>query len=604
MKTPAATSTTPLPVSEQDRLGSIALDQWRGLALVLVLVSHGFFYTNRVNGIGRVGVNLFFFISGILVFRSLSRMRAGSTSEWARTYWWRRLRRLYPALVAYVLAMLPLAWLLQHRPNLSPMSDIGSYLRTMPLALTATINYYDSATWSLGHLWSIACEMQFYLLAPLIFLLGGTAIKRRNLTFGFLLVILLALGLAQPLIGKWKYHFEFAVWPMMLGFCCEYKRDWFLQIPRMLVTLVLWLGVVICCASFCVMVFYPEMKPLVVATGALLLVPCLLAYLFGRPMDKTTGPAMRWLGERTYSIYLWQEPLTICGYLPIALQPVGALASTAVGGAWFHFFERPFLGKNRRVLEEQTSKPKNPGLFKWLVLAFVVVIGAAISALFYLWLQYENRLREQIWPATTPEITVVSSAPADSMPTVLFLGDSRMAQWGLPHLSGWRVVSAGAGGLTTAQIEMETGELLNRYHPNAVVLEAGINDLKYLGLKPDMAPQIVSLAMGNLTAIVKECTARHCKAIVLETWPVGLPSLPRRLVWSERIPASVDTLNAQLRLLNAPESGVRVVDLFGEAGLKISPGLFNDTLHFKPEVYEKLTPVLEKELSAELLVGK
>jgi peptidoglycan/LPS O-acetylase OafA/YrhL len=56
-------SATPTAASEQDRLGSIALDQWRGLALLMVLISHGFFFTDRVNGIGRVGVNLFFFIS-------------------------------------------------------------------------------------------------------------------------------------------------------------------------------------------------------------------------------------------------------------------------------------------------------------------------------------------------------------------------------------------------------------------------------------------------------------------------------------------------------------------------------------------------------------
>ena len=63
-------STKILSEAERDARGSIALDQWRGLALLLVLISHGFFFTDRVNGIGRVGVNLFFFISGILVFRS------------------------------------------------------------------------------------------------------------------------------------------------------------------------------------------------------------------------------------------------------------------------------------------------------------------------------------------------------------------------------------------------------------------------------------------------------------------------------------------------------------------------------------------------------
>src|SRR4051812_6754778 len=84
---------------------SAALDQWRGLALVFVLISHGLFFTNKVHGIGRVGVNLFFFISGILVFRSLSRERGATWWDSARHFWRRRVRRLYPALLAYVVLM-------------------------------------------------------------------------------------------------------------------------------------------------------------------------------------------------------------------------------------------------------------------------------------------------------------------------------------------------------------------------------------------------------------------------------------------------------------------------------------------------------------------
>ena len=366
--------------SERERAGSIALDQWRGLALVLVLVSHGFYFTDRVNGLGRVGVNLFFFISGILVFRSLSRARAATDWERARTYWWRRLRRLYPALIAYVLAMLPLAWLLQHRPNLPPASDFGSYLKTMPLALVGAINYYGNSSWSLGHLWSVSCEMQFYLLAPLIFIVGGATERRRNLVFGLLLMVLTGLGLAQPFVGSGKFHFEFAVWPMMLGFFCEHKRDWFRQIPDSLASLIFWFGIGVGGLSLLLTLFGLEMKSAVVATGALLLAPCLMAYLSGRPMfnwekirrlssAQTSGlkshppkiiiwvifapiclfgQAMKWLGERTYSIYLWQEPFTICNYLPGLLQPIGALVSVAVGGVWFHFFERPFLSASRR----------------------------------------------------------------------------------------------------------------------------------------------------------------------------------------------------------------------------------------------------------------
>ena len=334
--------------SEREQAGSIALDQWRGLALVLVLISHGFYFTDRVSGLGRVGVNLFFFISGILVFRSLSRTRAATAWERTRWYWWRRLRRLYPALIAYVLAMLPLAWLLQHRPNLPPDSDFATYLKTMPLAFTASINYFGNVPWSLGHLWSVACEMQFYLLAPLIFIAGGATERQRDLFFGILLVVLVGLGVAQPFVGGGKFHFESAVWPMMLGFFCEHKRDWFRRIPGFLVALIFWLGIGAGGLSLLLTLFGLEMKLAVVATGALLLAPCLMAYLFGRPLPGIAGRWLKWLGERTYSIYLWQEPFTICNFLPNLLQPAGALVSVAIGGVWFHCFERPFLSSSRR----------------------------------------------------------------------------------------------------------------------------------------------------------------------------------------------------------------------------------------------------------------
>lgn len=348
MNTSDSASVVPSPVSEQERLGSLALDQWRGLALVFVLISHGFYFTERAEGLGRVGVNLFFFISGILVFRSLSRIRAETAWGRTRSYWWRRLRRLYPALVAYVLALLPLAWLLQHRPNLPANSDFLHHLKALPPAFGAYINYCDKIPWSLGHLWSVACEIQFYLLAPLIFIAGGVAARQRNLIFGILLAVLVALGLAQPFVGTGKYHFEFAVWPMMLGFFCEHTRDTFRRISRPLMSVIFWTGIAAGVTSLLLMLFGMKMKLAVVATGTLLLAPCWAAYFSGRPVPGIAGRALQWLGERTYSIYLWQEPFTICNYLPNVLQPVGALVSIAVGGVWFRLFERPFLSVSRR----------------------------------------------------------------------------------------------------------------------------------------------------------------------------------------------------------------------------------------------------------------
>ena len=235
---------------------------------------------------------------------------------------------------------------------------------------------------------------------------------------------------------------------------------------------------------------------------------------------------------------------------------------------------------------------------KWAVPLLAVLSAAMALTVWSARKQYESRLAQQIWPLTAPDIFARSTAPAKAAPTVLLLGDSRMAQWDLPQWTGWRVVNAGTGGLTTGQLRLSAPRLLDEFHPDAVVLEAGINDLKFLGLRPKMASPIVSLATSNLTAVVRECAARRCQVIVLETWPAGQPDLARRLVWNAVIPASVDSLNAKLRLLNAPERGIRVADLFKAAGLKPEAGLYRDTLHFKAEVYQRLTPALEKELEA------
>ena len=603
MNVSSATSTAALPDSERDRLGSLALDQWRGLALVFVLISHGFFFTNRVNGLGRVGVNLFFFISGILVFRSLSHTRASTSWERSCSFWWRRLRRLYPAMITYTAAMLPLVWLLQNRPNLPPESDIGSFMKAVPATVVYGLNYYE-APMPLGHMWSLACEMQFYMIAPIIYLLGGVNTGRRIAVFGALLVVLMGLGLAQPFIGKWKYHFEFAVWPMMLGFCCEFARGQFKKIPERLVSPILWCSVIVCGISIALMIAGRELKPLVVGTGALLLAPCLMAYLFGRPMKGIGGSMMGWMGHRTYSIYLWQQPMTICNFLPDVLHPLGAAISVGVGGAWFHLFERPFLSGGRRSNTPRPEASVNHGFVNKLIAACVLFLALVAIAFGVARNRYQNQLRAQIWPNSVAAVRPVTNDTNISAPTVLLIGDSRMAQWDGLILPNHHVVNAGMGGFTTAQVRSNAAALLSQYRPETVVLQAGINDLKYLGLQPGLADQLVSLAFSNVLAVVNECENHGCRILLLKTWPADRPDLARRFVWSYAVSPAVDQFNRELQKLDSPARGIRVVDLFADAGLSVDSSLYRDTLHFKPEVYRRLTPFLEKELESGGIPGK
>jgi lysophospholipase L1-like esterase len=183
---------------------------------------------------------------------------------------------------------------------------------------------------------------------------------------------------------------------------------------------------------------------------------------------------------------------------------------------------------------------------------------------------------------------------------VLLMGDSRMAEWGVPDLGRWRVLNAGAPGWTTGQIRQQTRNLLAQFQPDTVVLQAGINDLKFLGVRPALEDSVVALAHSNLVAIVNECVEHRCKVIVLEVWPSGQPTLVRRWIWNKAVASSTDQLNAQLRELNSPERGVWVVDLFQRAGVKPGPEPFRDILHFTTETYQQLTGALRKELDVAL----
>lgn len=343
-------TTQATPQAKERSAGSIALDQWRGLALVLVLISHGLFFTGRTSGIGRVGVNLFFFISGILVYRSLNK-EGRSAIELSASFWRRRLRRLYPALAGYVLVMGLAMIFLQRVPNAAPPSDLLSYLKVVPVALIYGINYYPNHPESLGHLWSLGCEMQFYAMAPLIYLLGRGSKLRRWCVYGGFALLALALGFILPVRAHRyediRYHFEVATWPMFLGLFCEFAKKWFLKIPRIVVKSVYYLSIVSLAGSMIAMLFGYEMKFVVVGLGSFLLLPCLLAYLFGMPFPGFAGRCATWLGERTYSIYLWQQPLTICYFLPKLLTPIGALVSTILGHISFELLERPFLTESR-----------------------------------------------------------------------------------------------------------------------------------------------------------------------------------------------------------------------------------------------------------------
>jgi peptidoglycan/LPS O-acetylase OafA/YrhL/lysophospholipase L1-like esterase len=573
---------------------STALDQWRGLALVFVLISHGFYFTGRVYGLGRVGVNLFFFISGVLVFKSLT--GHGDKTAWERTgqFWKRRLRRLYPALAAYVLAMVPIVYTLQHVPE-AVTPSMGAYLRATPLALFYMTNYSPEVM-SLGHLWSLACEMQFYFLAPIIFLFGGKSFVRRNLVWGVILLALASWGFIGAMrYPDFKYHFEIAVWPMMLGFCCEYRKDLFQIVPGKLFSWIILSSVVAFFIMAGLMLSGYEMKYGVIAIGTFAFVPCFLAYLGNRTLSGPIGRSLTWLGERTYSIYLWQQPFTICNYLPNILHPAGSVLAAFLGGFWFRIFERPFLSQKR---QEVAAAPKFTGkkrlsagaAFEVGVVLILGVIMALVARD-----RYGATLAASVFPAKDSPPLKWNAASSGS---ILLLGDSRMAMWNCHDLGGRSVVNAGFSGITSSELAAGCGDILREARPKVVVIQVGINDLKLVGVRPDLREAVVSNCVDNISAMARQSKQAGARVIVTAIWPAGKVGLIRRFVWNSGVNSAVADTNMRLQGVFQGDTNIMFMDIFGEMarGTTDPQKFYSDTLHLNKAAYDQLTDLLRKKL--------
>lgn len=144
------------------------LDGIRGIAVMLVIADH----THVLEQAGRVGVTMFFVLSGYLITSLLltERKRTGHFS--LRGFYERRARRLLPALIALVAATGVLVLAL----GLDP---------AYPGHAAAALFYFANIAYDpgyLGHTWSLSLEEQFYLLWPAVVVLAPGRLRWIALT--------------------------------------------------------------------------------------------------------------------------------------------------------------------------------------------------------------------------------------------------------------------------------------------------------------------------------------------------------------------------------------------------------------------------------------
>ena len=161
------------------------IDGLRAFAVVAVIVNH----VNRalLPG-GYLGVDLFFVISGFVITESLAARRETGLLDFLTGFYVRRVKRLLPALLVYVLVVSALLCLV--------IPGGQAMLETAQWALVgfANVSLYNAATdyfataselHPFTQTWSLGVEEQFYLVFPLLLwcsgFIKGTGQGRRNL---------------------------------------------------------------------------------------------------------------------------------------------------------------------------------------------------------------------------------------------------------------------------------------------------------------------------------------------------------------------------------------------------------------------------------------
>ncbi|WP_239482163.1 acyltransferase family protein [Zestomonas insulae] len=296
----------------------------RAWAVVAVVLYH--FGVPGLQG-GFVGVDVFFVISGYLMTGIiLSALQAGHFS--LGQFYWARARRIVPALLVLCAVLLLAGWfvLLSEEYQTLGRHVRDSLLFTSNLRYLKESGYFDSGAhekWLL-HTWSLSVEWQFYLLLPLVLLaLWRLFSDRRALFLGLLAMFAGSLLWCVILTARQPEAAFFVLtaraWELLAG-SLVFLLAGVLGLSDLLRRRLSWLGlglIVMAVLGYSPETSWPGWRALLPVCGAGLVL------LAQRSNSRwTTSGVAQWMGDRSYSLYLWHWPVVVAlAYLELLASP-------------------------------------------------------------------------------------------------------------------------------------------------------------------------------------------------------------------------------------------------------------------------------------------
>ena len=344
---------------------------WRkdiqGLRAVSVIVVVLFHAGLPIPG-GFVGVDAFFVISGFVITGMLLREHSIHGQISLARFYLRRFKRLTPALIFMVSIVMLLAIALTsplYVQSQTALTGLGATFLTANIVIqTTTGGYFDPAVKlnPLLNTWSLSVEEQFYLLFPLLLVLGwfiGRKINNRINVPILLVSIVAGISLAATLVPKdipgapsWFiplfgfYSPVVRTWEFAAGALLFYATRKLMHLNKKLSTLFALSGALLFFVPMWTTpwVSYPGPWTIAPVAGTMLIILAGFNSRNGVTRGLGSKPFV-FVGDRSYSWYLWHWPVIVFAATIFPSAPTilltGALISIIPALISFKYIENP-----------------------------------------------------------------------------------------------------------------------------------------------------------------------------------------------------------------------------------------------------------------------
>lgn len=362
------------------------LDGIRAIAVIMVLAYH---LKLALFKSGFLGVTVFFVLSGYLITGILiSEVEEEGTID-LKNFWLRRIRRLVPAVMSMAVVIIFVSAVVNRiiftkgcKDFLASVLGFNNWWQ-----IFNKVSYFEAAgvPSPFTHCWSLAIETQFYLIYPLI-LLGiyklvksrGEGRAKRGLLFAgvtlllALISVILMIVLFDPQKDASRVYYGTDTRAFSLLFGALLAILWeYRMVPRRLSASV---NMVLGSVSFAVLLvmtiaingssnfwyrggqFFGTILTVLMVYAVSGRKTCLSRFL--------SNPVLKWIGDRSYSIYLWHYPIILLISKGIkaswGITLIEIVLSVVLAELSYRFIETPIrhgiIGEYLNILR---SRPKS-----------------------------------------------------------------------------------------------------------------------------------------------------------------------------------------------------------------------------------------------------